>query len=188
MDKAKSDDTDPAATAASETAAAVLLLSIEPLIALARHAKFESIAGTLQELVAQCEARGALRHGVEQVGDERGFETFEHGVAERTLLAHSASTYRALCRRSSMVQSGFDKSGEQSDSSGKEQTLKTLDDAKCLIAWLAVTLPAQTGDCLRAKAEILLDWVGSDKNSIPDQLSYVLCRELLAHSLQLVAG
>jgi hypothetical protein len=183
MYQMKSNDPDPAATAASETAAAVLLLSIEPLIALARHAKFHRIEETLQELVAHCEAHGALRHKTAMASEERCLETFEHGVAERHLLAHSASTYRALCRRSAIVRSDFEQSCGQAETIGLKQTLQMLDDAKCLVAWLAVTLPAQSGECFRAKAEILLDWVGEDKDSIPDQLSSVMCREILAHGL-----
>jgi hypothetical protein len=163
-----------------QTVAAVLILSIEPLVALARQAKFHSIAEQLKDLAVQCEVHGGARHKLAPSSEGFSHEIFVHGVAEKHLLSHSVNTYRTLSRRCELVTSELERYCGGPAAAGLSRTLEALNQAKSLIAWLAATLPAQSDQCLRAKAEILVDWVGHDAESVADQLSSVLCREILA--------
>jgi hypothetical protein len=62
----------------------------------------------------------------------------------------------------------------------RENHASAVGDIMLHIAWQVVEAPSQTWLDARAKAVVLLDWVGHDKSDVTDQLAASLSRDIIA--------
>jgi hypothetical protein len=64
--------------------------------------------------------------------------------------------------------------------SERENHASAVGDIMLHIAWQIVESPSQSWLDARAKAVVLLDWVGQDKDDVTDQLAASLSRDIIA--------
>jgi hypothetical protein len=62
----------------------------------------------------------------------------------------------------------------------RENHAGAVGDIMLHIAWQIVEAPSQSWIDARAKAVVLLDWVGQDKDDVTDQLAASLSRDIIA--------
>jgi hypothetical protein len=73
-----------------------------------------------------------------------------------------------------------DRTGMEMTESEREDHASAVGDIMLRIAWQIAEAPSQTWLDARAKAVVLLDWVGQDKDDVTDQLAASLSRDIIA--------
>jgi hypothetical protein len=162
-----------------ELAAEVLLVSIQPLLNITKHAGLADIETLLRKAIVLCGAHSAPLNTQSVPDADVSVDYVRDGRSQSDLMNQVISKYRHLQQRQHNIRRLEIDGCHEENVCDRESALDAVEAAMSVFAWLAVTLPAQSEAGIRAKAEILLDRTGHDKTSLVDQLAWVLCSEVL---------
>jgi hypothetical protein len=94
-----------------------------------------------------------------------------------------SDAYTTLCHLQSETPAqtaGCDAATAEANENERETRASAVGDIMLQIAWQIVDVPSRTSLDARAKAVVLLDWVGQDKDDVTDQLAASLARDIIA--------
>jgi hypothetical protein len=163
-------------TGVDELAADVIRLSVEPLLKIARHSKLALVASHLEQAIA---SSGMVRTAEAQSSDlVQPSVTIDGDPADRhdLIMDHILSSFRQLKQLRSEIMAA---PCHADSTANAEQKVVKVNASIKLVSWLAATQSAIGDVSLKAKAEILLDWVGHNDFDPADQLAASLCRDIL---------
>jgi hypothetical protein len=160
---------------AEDLAAEVLRLSVEPLLMIARHAKLTQ-AATLLEEVMRCSAP------VDDTNERRRLspvplDRYHDAGAHEHILDRASDAFRGLHQLHALIAAAV---ANTNDAQNQEDQLVEIQRSMKLVALLAASEAAVTENAMKAKAEILMDWVGQDCREVTERLSLSLCRDVMA--------
>ena len=115
----------------------------------------------------------------------------DHGISgpSQSILVQLSDTYAALVGLQVHINKLLHADEVIAESGGRvslqwqekmEQCTSSVGDFMLQIAWQVSNMPANDLDDAKAKASVLLDWVGLEEGDISDQLAASLGRDLLA--------
>ena len=124
-------------------------------------------------------------HSIQPLAD-RTFSIADVAVAAQSsrslsLLSDAYTTlYHLLTETHAPAADCDDETCQEVTESERENHASAVGDIMLHIAWQIVEAPSQTWLDARAKAVVLLDWVGQDKDDVTDQLAASLSRDIIA--------